>query len=185
MIDQIRRDPLWKAGPKTIKRFVAASEAISGEIDHTKRHTEIARHVAQTQVLLHPVILHYSLFNGIQTGGRAGKYRSSIRGGREGVSPPAQDVARCMDDWFVRLVQGCEEHREAETNAKIIFAQKMHFEFLSIDAFNDGNGRLGRLIRNMVRGRLGVPWHIITPATIKRERDAYRQHRSRFVKTLM
>jgi Fic family protein len=83
-----------------------------------------------------------------------------------GMKPPAWvEVAACMQDW----VDEANELAEDNTLPVPERVAAVHNRFEQIHPFLDGNGRAGRLILNLILGRLGYP-----PAIIyKRDRDAY------------
>lgn len=79
--------------------------------------------------------------------------------------PPFPDVPHLIAEWLneVELIRTVEPLRFPETVARI------HARFEQIHPFLDGNGRTGRLVLNLLLGRLRYP-----PAIIyKRERTQY------------
>ncbi len=94
----------------------------------------------------------------------AGKYRLSdvfIRGA-DVEPPPPHHVPFKMRD-----LVGWLELQQEEHPAKI--AADLHFKFVAIHPFVDGNGRTGRLLMNLVLMQSGYPLAIIKTE----ERDAY------------
>lgn len=93
--------------------------------------------------------------------------RKNIEPFSGGMQPPEwPDVHAALSDW-------CEKVNDVETwrtprHAIEIFAE-LHAEFERIHPFRDGNGRVGRLVLNLLLVRFGYP-----PAVIyKNERDRY------------
>jgi hypothetical protein len=79
--------------------------------------------------------------------------------------PPFPDVPHLVAEWLneVALIRTAEPLQFPEALARI------HARFEQIHPFLDGNGRTGRLVLNLLLGRLGYP-----PAIIyKRERTKY------------
>jgi Fic family protein len=79
--------------------------------------------------------------------------------------PPFPDVPRLLVEWLeeVALIRDAEPLQFPEALARL------HARFEQIHPFLDGNGRTGRLVLNLLLGRLGYP-----PAIIyKRERTQY------------
>ncbi|MER7207964.1 Fic family protein [Streptosporangium sp. NPDC000239] len=85
-----------------------------------------------------------------------------------GVKPPSwPEVDSRMRDW-VRIVDGLRGESEEPLPERLAH---VHNRFEQIHPFLDGNGRTGRLVLNLVLGRIGYP-----PAIIyKRDRDKYLQ----------
>jgi fido (protein-threonine AMPylation protein) len=79
--------------------------------------------------------------------------------------PPFADVPHLIAEWLeeVALIRGAEPLQFPEAIARA------HARFEQIHPFLDGNGRAGRLVLNLLLGRLGYP-----PAIVyKRERTQY------------
>jgi fido (protein-threonine AMPylation protein) len=86
-----------------------------------------------------------------------------VNGGMQ--PPPFPDVPHQIAEWLeeVALIREAEPLRFPEALARV------HARFEQIHPFLDGNGRAGRLVLNLLLGRLGYP-----PAIIyKRERTQY------------
>jgi Fic family protein len=92
--------------------------------------------------------------------------RHEIAAFSEGMKPPAfTEVDHLIRDW----VDSAEELRQADGLPLPEKLAALHARFEQIHPFLDGNGRTGRLLLNLLLGRLGYP-----PAIIyKRERDKY------------
>ena len=78
--------------------------------------------------------------------------------------PPWPEVPALVDDWlrFLNAVPPMGQHT-------VVHLARIHAEFERIHPFRDGNGRVGRLVLNLLLVRLGY-----APAIIrKRDRSAY------------
>jgi len=96
----------------------------------------------------------------------AGRFRSiQVRiAGTEVVLPGPLQVPNMMDD-FISWLNTRAPHGEQTAT----FAADAHLKFVSIHPFVDGNGRLGRLLMNLILMRGGYP-----PALIRKEdREEY------------
>lgn len=84
-----------------------------------------------------------------------------------GMKPPSwTEVDALMRDWSVKV----NSLRDLSSPLPETLAE-VHNEFERIHPFLDGNGRAGRLLLNLLLGRLGYPPAII----FKRDRDRYLQ----------
>jgi hypothetical protein len=84
-----------------------------------------------------------------------------------GMKPPSwTEVDALMRDWSVKV-----DSLRAPTLPLPEALAEVHNEFERIHPFLDGNGRTGRLLLNLLLGRLGYPPAII----FKRDRDRYLQ----------
>jgi fido (protein-threonine AMPylation protein) len=83
------------------------------------------------------------------------------------IPPPWVEVASAMADWLSSL-SGI-----ATADNPIEFIAKSHCSFEKIHPFLDGNGRVGRLLLNLILVRSGYP-----PAVI------YKRDRNRYLKAL-
>lgn len=85
----------------------------------------------------------------------------------EGMKPPSwTEVDHLMHDWVADADDLRRVADDVTTPEKLA---RLHNRFEQIHPFLDGNGRTGRLVLNLLLGRLGYP-----PAIIyKRDRDKY------------
>ena len=121
---------------------------------------------------MHEILLR----NGRGAGKSPGEFRSMqnwIGGSRPGnaayVPPPADMVAECMD----RL--GRFLHDDPVATSPFLKAALAHVQFESIHPFQDGNGRLGRLLVTLIlcaEGVLGKPLLYLS-LYLKRRREDY------------
>lgn len=89
----------------------------------------------------------------------AGRYRQlDVKAaGTDHVYPPHFHLTDLMRDFVSWL--GSDE---AELQHPVVFATQAHFRFVSIHPFRDGNGRVGRLLQNLILIRHGYPIAVIT-----------------------
>jgi len=81
----------------------------------------------------------------------AGKFRwVNVRVGGK-ICPPFDRVSRLMSTWVMN-------HSKPKSELAI---RKSHVEFEKIHPFEDGNGRIGRIIMNWQRKKAGLPILII------------------------
>jgi Fic family protein len=119
--------------------------------------------------------LHYGLFKGVR--GHAGKYRSRGFGAehlRFGPNRSAHrnEVRAQLERLLIDAEQGCDRianlqglDRAAEAYG---LAARIHARFIKTHPFEDGNGRVGRLLMNLVLVRLGY-----SPVAIEAPRADY------------
>lgn len=129
-------------------------------------HLEAARIAARGRIV-HPNYLHHVLTRGVtEMLYFGGKYRRcNVRVGRD-ICPHWKEVRRLMLQW-TELVDDFATY--GTTTEDIAFCAFTHQEhFLCIHPYQDGNGRTGRLVWNMLRVSRGLPWQI-EPAETKWE----------------
>lgn len=91
----------------------------------------------------------------------AGELRTvqvNIRGA-DFTPPPARDVPRYLEQWIAWLTSDTARQYEVVTRSAIA-----HHDFEALHPFTDGNGRVGRLLLNLMLMREGYP-----PALVLRE----------------
>lgn len=132
-------------------------------IDFIESLAAIRREIEESDILkIHAIVtegLDYAL---------PGKYRPiQVRiGGSEHLPPPPEEVPRRMKE----LVQWLARSEVPDLHP-VTVAAKAHVQFVSIHPFVDGNGRLARLLQNLLLMRRGFP-----PAIIRfEERQEYYQ----------
>ncbi len=105
-----------------------------------------------------------------------GEYRTSqnwIGGSRPGnaayVPPPPQEVVGCMADLEKYI------HARADNTPALVRAALAHAQFETIHPFQDGNGRVGRLLITLMLMHEGVLRHPLLYLSLhfKRTRDTY------------
>jgi len=131
------------------------------EILEAKNHTEIIEElirIAQKKKPINELLikkLHTILIAGIDDE-TAGRYRSIqvYITGEEKFPPPAKKIPALMKNfwrWFAS---------QKNTNT-VICAAKAHYRFVKIHPFTDGNGRIARVLSNLILMRAGYPLVII------------------------
>jgi Fic family protein len=104
----------------------------------------------------------------------AGKYRSVPVeiGGSEYKPPSPAEVALQMQELGNWLSEASVENDDCRGEKAILIAAAAHTWFVTIHPFVDGNGRVGRLLLNLILMRCGYPIAIITKADRSRYYDA-------------
>ncbi|MFA6294479.1 MAG: Fic family protein, partial [Victivallales bacterium] len=102
--------------------------------------------------------LHHIFYRGIDEG-NAGVYRNVkvIISGTDFLPPSPGEVPGLMK----KLIAGITE---MEKRNPIMAAADLHTEFVNIHPFVDGNGRVARLLMNLILIKYGYPVVIIPPA---------------------
>lgn len=116
--------------------------------------------------------LHQVLLGGVRgadkTPGQFRKTQVHIGSTRRFIPPPPIEVPRCLDE--------LAEHMNAETRIDtLIRCFMIHYQFEAIHPFNDGNGRVGRLLLSLMIYkwcRLFSPWLYLSPY-FERYKDEY------------
>jgi Fic family protein len=110
--------------------------------------------------------LHDILFSGFCEG--AGNYRNGqvYLEGSDHMPPPAFEVPQLIQDLLEWLEKNPEELRPIELAA--IF----HHKFVEIHPFDDGNGRVGRLLMNLLLIKNGYPLTVIKTLDRRRYYDS-------------
>lgn len=124
------------------KNHPRAIEYVEGLKDHELTGKEVLK-------------LHGLLFSDVLE--NAGNYRSSqvFIEGSEHVPPPAFEVPALIRDLLEWAKKNPEELRPIE------LAAVFHFRLASIHPFDDGNGRVARLLMNLILIRFGYPFVIL------------------------
>jgi excisionase family DNA binding protein len=110
--------------------------------------------------------LHRILFSGFCEG--AGSYRNAqvYLEGRDIMPPPAFEVPQLTRDLLEWVKTNPEELRPIE------FAAVFHHRFVEIHPFDDGNGRIGRLLMNLLLIKNGYPITVIKTVDRRRYYDS-------------
>lgn len=110
--------------------------------------------------------MHSILFSGFYEG--AGNYRNGqvYIEGRDYMPPPAFEVPQLMRKLLIWLEKNPEELRPIELAA--IF----HHKIVEIHPFDDGNGRVGRLLMNLLLIKNGYPLTVIKNVDRRRYYDS-------------
>lgn len=126
-------------------------------IRNKKEHLELNQ---ETILLLHKMLI------GNIEDGIAGRFRQTGEYVRVGthIAPPPEQITKLMQDALIEYSSDLESYI-------IDKIARFHLQFESIHPFNDGNGRIGRLIANVQLQNLGFPPVIIRN---KEKKDYYR-----------
>ncbi len=177
-----------------IEAYVCQSQLIEG-ISYTKSPQLTNDHIAATEYVLRCVeegvmpdvrIVHRMLAASFLF--CAGSFRTvpvyvARHDGKEKVSmPSAQFVPNLMEWWgdvFRQTIKSAELDHNKEGSCVALY-----YLFLCIHPFEDGNGRVGRLMYNAARLLCGLPWYTITvdihPALVQElrvfERESFKLH---------
>jgi len=110
--------------------------------------------------------LHRILFSGFCEG--AGSYRNGqvYLEGRDIMPPPAFEVPQLIGTLLDWMKENPEELRPIE------LAAVFHHRFVEIHPFDDGNGRVGRLLMNLLLIKAGYPLTIIKTVDRRRYYDS-------------
>ena len=116
--------------------------------------------------------LHQSLLSGVrgsdQTPGEFRKTQVHIGSTRRFIPPPPLEVTRCLDEFEASL----KSTSEIDTLVRCFM---LHYQFETIHPFNDGNGRVGRLLLSLMIYKwcgLHRPWLYLSPF-FERYKDEY------------
>lgn len=99
--------------------------------------------------------IHEIVMKGVITS--AGEYRNydlEVRGAGF-TPPPFYEISENMKEFTSMLNDNTDELRPIE------FAAQVHYDFVWIHPFEDGNGRMARLLLNLVLVRNGYPFAVI------------------------
>ncbi|MBF8250143.1 MAG: Fido protein [Candidatus Levybacteria bacterium] len=144
------------------------------EARNLARVMEYVRAKSQTEDLTKEIILllHRMLIENIDESisGRFRKEHEYVRVGTH-IAPAPEHVERLIEDALI----------EYSSNQEAYFADKIakfHLYFETIHPFNDGNGRIGRVIINYQLYRLGFPGIIIRDKEKKPYYRSFEEYRS-------
>lgn len=149
------------------------NEAILALEDIIKEERPISEHFIRE---LHQVILVEDSYNPAQTPDdlptrkkiKVGQYKSTnnhvqTSTGEIFYFASVEETPAKMND----LIEWLREHKEQEN--PVVVAALFHYKFIVIHPFDDGNGRLARILMNFILMRAGFP-----PVVIKtKEKEAY------------
>ena len=123
------------------------------------------RDLSENDILeVHKIIFSGALEN-------AGNYRNSqvYIEGSDYLPPPAFEVPTLMKDLLQWLKKNPDELRPIE------IAAVFHYKFVSIHPFDDGNGRVARLVMNLLLIKHGYPFSLIRNYDRRRHYDTLRK----------
>ncbi|MBI4742921.1 MAG: Fic family protein [Betaproteobacteria bacterium] len=117
--------------------------------------------------------IHLLVLKGINDE-EAGRYRSTIVeiGGSQYKPPSPESVAGEMDSFGQWLQQASVPSVLFESTEAVLAASAAHTWFVTIHPFIDGNGRVARLLMNLILMRFGFPIAVVTREDRLRYYDA-------------
>jgi Fic family protein len=131
-------------------------------LDATRQAYELARTLPLTQRLILEV--HQTLMSGVRGEEKLpGEFRSSpVWVGRAGATPDTATFVPPLPIHLPELLTDWEQfvNEDGRSYPALIQAALMHYQFETIHPFLDGNGRMGRLLINLLlleRKRLPLP----------------------------
>lgn len=143
------------------KTLVEHLEAIGHRdaIDYIEEMARTDRRIGEREIR----DLHVLILRGVdQVTGRneAGRYRTlDVRAaGTEHAYPPHYRIPELMEDFCDWL----NDEDATEKMHPVVFATEVHYRFVAIHPFRDGNGRTARLLMNLFLLRAGYPITVIT-----------------------
>ncbi|OGR88286.1 MAG: hypothetical protein A3A86_04870 [Elusimicrobia bacterium RIFCSPLOWO2_01_FULL_60_11] len=125
------------------------------------------------------LLLHEMLISNIDDS-IAGRFRRKGEYVRVGthIAPAPEHVERLIEDALIRYSSDLESYFSDKV-------ARFHLDFETVHPFNDGNGRIGRVIINYQLERAGFPWVIIRDKEKKAYYQAFNDHRhSKNTKTM-
>ena len=113
--------------------------------------------------------IHRIVMKGVITS--AGEYRDYDLEVREAgfTPPPFYEISENMKEFIDMLNNNSDELHPIE------FAAQVHYDFVWIHPFEDGNGRMARLLLNLVLVKSGYPFAVIQSVDKKRYLKTLRQ----------
>ncbi len=137
-----------------------------------KSHTNLAWLRELHRLIMKPIAIHNDQLAVTQVplAQDCGAYRLRAQAmGLGRLMPKPTSIKKLLHHWYKELgtfhlrVANKLTRPTREIVAECVEnAEKFHLMFLAIHPFEDGNGRCGRLVENMLRLRWGMPWKQFT-----------------------
>ncbi|AFC26608.1 Fic family protein [Saprospira grandis] len=102
--------------------------------------------------------------NPVKVAGRPGEYKKTQNFVQRGAERYTYAAVEDVEPRMQSLIAWLQEEEEKGERHPIELACRFHLEFVTIHPFDDGNGRMGRILMNLILMRMGL-----APAIILRE----------------
>lgn len=102
--------------------------------------------------------------NPLKVAGRPGEYKKTQNFVQRGAERYTYTAVEDVEPRMQSLIAWLQEEEEKGERHPIELACRFHLEFVTIHPFDDGNGRMGRILMNLILMRMGL-----APAIILRE----------------
>ena len=132
---------------------------------HFQAALRVARQPRWEYFPIHPNDLHARLCRGTHMESFGGTYRKRYVWVGNRRMPRAETIPELMCWWWEYVEQFLESKESPEMLATR--AVVLHYFFLCVHPYQDGNGRTARLVLNSLRLRRGLSWVIIDAALYK------------------
>jgi Fic family protein len=131
-------------------------------IEELSKRDSVEKRLTEVEILK----MHNLIFSGIQE--NAGAYRNSqvYIEGRDNMPPPACEVPQLMTELLNWLSKNPEEYNPIE------LASVLHHKLVFIHPFDDGNGRVSRLLANLILISHGYTLTVVKTVDRKKYCDA-------------
>lgn len=143
--------------------FLKESNYIEEVYDGLDDSVEAWNYLKKKKILTHENILHTHklLMKKYLNGKQLGRYRQSSAwiGGHKAKSWFI--IGELIGQWIVNVMDSVNNGKKESTDFLDNMTKQHHIKFEKIHPFIDGNGRIGRIILNWQRIKLGLPILII------------------------
>ena len=126
----------------------------------------------ETEITKENIILFHQMLIGNINDGIAGRFRKIGEYVRVGayIAPPPEHVDRIIDEIII-------EYSSEHDSYFVDKIAKFHLDFENLHPFNDGNGRIGRVLINYQLQLLGFPNLIIRDKEKQKYYDGFKEYR--------
>eukprot|EP01119_Soliformovum_irregulare_P017800 TRINITY_DN5343_c0_g1_i1.p1 TRINITY_DN5343_c0_g1~~TRINITY_DN5343_c0_g1_i1.p1 ORF type:complete len:394 (+),score=84.94 TRINITY_DN5343_c0_g1_i1:97-1182(+) len=160
----VAQNPMHKYSEEEMRELVGTTTSEDWEVLEAVNHLKIVREILPdlirntTQITEELVLgLHRQLMDRLlrsESEGLPGEYRKIpiVVEGSTTSRPDAKEIPGLMKEWYDQLARGPNE-LESFFN----YLTRIHTQFQHIHPFRDGNGRIGRLVMNILSLQRGWP----------------------------